>query len=195
MGSTLLAVGRLPGREERYTAGTYLARASDAALTSDAQAGLLKAWKVAPKKMACLDALNEASTCAFIEHAAALEGLKGFNEAMTRGRWRHMPHWIDSYWLPVRSDTTLIERDRNGWPSFFGSAYGLLANLADIAAASPHDLGTAPPHFERMRTDLRAFYAVELDAFDAVTTLQWVWRALFEAATLCVERKVSMATG
>jgi hypothetical protein len=46
-----------------------------------------------------------------------------------------------------------------------------------------------------MRTDLRAFYALELDAFDEATTLQWVWRALFEAATLCIERHVPMVTG
>jgi hypothetical protein len=126
MGSTLLMVGRLPGwsPKERDAAGTYLARASDAALTSDTQAALLEAWDAAPKEMACLDALNEASTSAFVEHAAALEGLKDFNEAMTRGRWRHLPYWIDSYWLPVRSDTTLIERDKYGWPSFFGSAHG-----------------------------------------------------------------------
>jgi len=195
MGSTLLVVGRLRGRKERDAAAAYVAGASDAALTSNARVALLKAWNVAPAKVACLDALNEASTCAFVEHAAALEGLKGFNEAMMRGRWRHLPYWIDSYWLPVRSDTTLIERDKNGWPSFFGSADGLLANLADIAAASPHRLGTVPPHFELMSTNLRAFYALELDAFDETTMLQWVWRALFEAATLCVERNFPMSTG
>jgi hypothetical protein len=195
MGSTLLVVGRLPGRKERYTAGTYLARASDAALTSDAQAGLSKAWKSRPQEDGLSRALNEASTCAFVEHSAALEGLKGFNYAITRGRWRRLPYWIDSYWLPVRSNTKLIVRDKYEWPAFFGSAYGLLANLADIAAASPHGLGTVSPQFERMRTDLRAFYSLELRAFDAVTTLQWVWRALFEVATHCVERNVPMATG
>jgi hypothetical protein len=42
-------------------------------------------------------------------------------------------------------------------PVFFGSAYGLLANLADIAAASPHRLGTIPEHFELMRANRRAF--------------------------------------
>lgn len=195
MGSTLLVVGRMAGRKERRAAAAYLAGASDAELTSDTRVALLKAWDAAPAKIACLDALNEASTCAFGGHAAALEGLKDFNEAMTRGRWRHLPYWIDSSWLPVRSDTTFIERDKYGWPSFFGSAYGLLANLADIAAASPHGLGTVPPHFELMRTDLRAFYARKLDAFDEPTTLQWVWLALFEAATLCVERNVPMSTG
>ena len=82
MGSTLLVVGRLRGRKERDAAAAYLAGASDAALTSNARVALLKAWNVAPTKVACLDALNQASTCAFVEHAAALEGLKGFNEAM-----------------------------------------------------------------------------------------------------------------
>src|SRR5262249_41636077 len=195
MGSTVLVVGRMAGRKERRAAAAYLAGASDAELTSDTRAALLKAWDAAPAKIACLDALNEASTCAFGEHAAALEGLKDFNEAMTRGRWRHLPYWIDSYWLPVRSDTTFIERDNHGWPSFFGSAYGLLANLADIAAASPYCLGTVPPHFELMRTNLRAFYAGKLDAFDEPTTLQWVWRGPFAAGTLFVWRDFPRSTG
>src|SRR5262245_26981207 len=195
MGSTLLVVGRMAGRKERRAAAAYLARASDAELTSDTRAALLKAWDAAPAKIACLDALNEASTCAFGEHAAALEGLKDFNEAMTRGRWRHLPYWIDSSWLPVRSDTTFIERDKYGWPSFFGSAYGLLANLADIAAASPHGLGTVPPHFELMRADPKAFYALELGALDEATMLRWLWRAHFEAATISVERNVPMWSG
>jgi len=48
-----------------------------------------------------------------------------------------------------------------------------------------------------MRTGPRAFYALmsQRDAFDEATTLQWVRRALFEAATLCVERNVPMSSG
>ena len=82
-----------------------------------------------------------------------------------------------------------------GGPRSSAVPTGLLANPADNAAASPHGLGTVPAHFELMRTDLRAFYALELDAFDEATTLQWVWRALFEAATLCIERNFPTATG
>jgi len=46
-----------------------------------------------------------------------------------------------------------------------------------------------------MRADPRAFYALELDAFDEATMLQWVWRAHFEAATISVERNIPMWSG
>ena len=106
-----------------------LSGATDAALTSDAQVALLQAWDGAPEEMAYFDALNEASKTAFLTHAAKLEGLKDSSEVQKRSRWRHLPHWIESYWLPVRSDTA------TDGPVFFGSTYGLLTNLADMAAA------------------------------------------------------------
>jgi len=164
-------VGRLTDDVESDDAAAYVSGATDAALTSDAQAVLLRAWYAAPEEMAYFDALNEASTTAFLNHAAKLEGLQDSSEVLKRGRWRHLPHWIESYWLPVRSD-----RATDG-PVFFGSAYGLLANLVDIAAASPQGLGTIPEHFELMRANPKAFYALELDALDEATMLQWVWRA------------------
>jgi hypothetical protein len=188
MGSCLV-VGQLPNTEAQDGARAYLAQALDAPAAMPAHVELCKVWDAAPAELACIDALNEASTSAFLGHTAMLEGLANANEALARSRWRHLPYWIESYWLPVRGGTMLHE------PVFFGSAYGLLDNLADIAAISPHGLGTAPPHFELMRTDLQAFYALKLDAFDEATTLQWVWRALFEAATLSVDRNVPMWSG
>jgi hypothetical protein len=187
MGSSLF-VGRLPGYA-RDDASAYLTDASDAAFTPAARDELLKVWDAAPEEVGYFDALNVASIVSFLDHAAKLEGLRDGNEALTHGRWRHLPYWLESYWLPVRSETT------TAGPVFFGSAYGLLANLADIRAASPHDLGAAPPYFELMRTDPRAFYALKLDAFDAATTLQWLFRSYFEAATLAVERNLPMWSG
>ena len=128
MGSFLI-VGRLPSAQAHNDARAYLAAASDAALTSDAQAKLLKRWRAAPKKVAYLDPLNLASQVEFLKHAVALEGLKDINEAMTQSRWRHLPYWIESYWLPARSDMAVAHEG-----GFFGSSCGLLANLADIAA-------------------------------------------------------------
>jgi hypothetical protein len=57
MGSSLI-VGRLPSAEAHDDARTYLAAASDAALTRDAQVKLLKRWRAAPKEVAYLDPLN-----------------------------------------------------------------------------------------------------------------------------------------
>jgi hypothetical protein len=180
-----LFVGRLPGYA-RGDVSAYLGKASDAAPTSVARVELFGVWDAAPEEVGYFDALNEASTVAFLDHAARLEGLKDSNEALTHSRWRHLPYWVESYWLPVRSEAT------TGGPVFCGSAHGLLANLADIRSASPYGLGVIPPHFELMRADPRAFYALRLDAFDNVTTLQWLFRSYFEAATLAVERNLPM---
>jgi hypothetical protein len=124
-----------------------------------------------------------------------LEGLENINEAMERSRWRHLPYWLESYWLPVQSDMAVVHEE--GFPRFVGSSQALLANLADIAALSPHRLGTVPAHFDLMRSDLRAFYALDPDPVTESESamLQWVWRALFEAATLSVERNVPMWNG
>jgi len=187
--SSSLIVGRLPSTEALDGASAYLAQALDAPATKPVQAELCKAWDAAPEELASIDALNLASISAFLDHTAKLEGLADANEALERSRWPHLPYWIESYWLPVRGGTMLHE------PVFFGSAYGLLDNLADIAALSPRGLSTVPPHFELMRTDPRAFYALKLDAFDEATMLQWIWRALFEAATLSVNRNVPMWSG
>jgi hypothetical protein len=88
-----LIVGRLPDHVEPDDAAAYLTGAIDAALTSDAQAALLQVWDPAPEEMAYFDALNKASLVSFVLHAARLEGLQGFNEALARG------YWIKSYWL------------------------------------------------------------------------------------------------
>jgi hypothetical protein len=189
MGLSLI-VGQLPDFA-RDGAAVYLAGASDAALTDAARAGLIEAWEAAPEQIvAHFDSLNDASLVAFLDHAAKLEGLRDSSEFLTRSRWRHLPYWLESYWLPVRSETTYGDP-----PAFFGSAHSLLANLADIRTASPHDLGAVPAHFELMRTDPQAFYRLKLDAFDDKTTMQWLWRSYFEAATLSVERNLPLLLG
>jgi hypothetical protein len=172
-------------------ATAYLARASDAALTDAAQAELLNTWAAAPEWVDDFDALNAVSWVAFTDHTARLEGLKDTEEAMTGSRWRHLPYWVYGCWLPVRSDTIYIYEDY----LFVGSAYGLLANLAEIRAASPHDLGVTPPHYALMRTDPRVFYRLNLEAFDEKTMMQWLWRSFFDAASLSIARNVPMWCG
>jgi hypothetical protein len=186
-----LSVGRLPG-DLFVGASVYLSRASDATLTGTAQAELLKTWDAAPEEVehGYFDALNEASWTAFLDHTARLEGLRHSGEAMTLSRWKHLPYWVITCWLPVRSTTTYEES------MFVGSAHTLLANLADVRTASPYDLGVVPPYFELMRTDPKAFYRLRMDAaLDDKTALQWVWRSFFEAASLCIERNVPMWCG
>jgi hypothetical protein len=184
----ILNVGRLPDWARDGAEG-YLAGASDAGLTDAARGELVKAWEAASENDISFSfvALNDASLSAFLDYAAGLEGLKDGNEALERSRWRHLPYWLDSFWLPVRSDAIC------GEPTFFGSAHGLLANLAEIAAVSPHSLGTIPPYFEQMRADPDKFYFTPLEEpMDDKTALQWLWRAYYEAATVAVERNMVM---
>jgi hypothetical protein len=205
-----LTVGRL-WDITRDDAATWLAGASDARLAGAAQAELLRAWEGGPEEIAFFDVLSFDGTGALLDHAARLQGLRDSTEVIERGRWRHLPYWMASHWLPVRSGRS--ETFGDGLETrFLGSAHTLLANLADIAAASPHDLSAIPPYFELMRTDARAFKLprhdpfdinpvrklrtlLGPDSFDDKTVLQWAWRGFFEAATLSVERNLPMRMG
>src|SRR5262249_51733022 len=100
MGSFVI-VGRLPTRDHHAQARAYLTATSDAAFTDDAP-HLIEVWNAAPEQIAYFDALNEASISAFLDHAARLEGLKDADDALAHSRWRHLPYWIESTWLPVR---------------------------------------------------------------------------------------------
>jgi hypothetical protein len=193
MGSAFL-IEPLPDPAMTKAVGEYLAGMTDPALPELERARLLKSWENAPA-VALIDALNVASIAAFLEHVAGLEGFADPNDAIDKSRWRHLPYYIESCWVPVRCDATHLVANKGSFPIFVGSSFGLLDNLADIATRSPHDLGVVPPHFELMRSDPRAFFALQVDAFDERAMLQWIWRALFEAATLSVERNVPMWGG
>jgi hypothetical protein len=193
MGSAFL-VESLPGAEIAKAVGEYLARVSGPALPKAERARLLTSWQNAPE-VACIDALNLASITAFLDHVASLEGFADANEAIEKGRWRHLPYYIESCWVPIRCDMTHLVSNKGSFPISVCSAFGLLDNLAEIATRSSHDLGVVPPHFELMRSDPRAFFALQIDAFDERTMLQWIWRALFEGATLSIERNVPMWGG
>src|SRR3954451_12531750 len=50
-----------------------------------------------------IDALNLASVELFLDHAASLEGLRNSAEAIEAGKWRNLPYWIESVWVPLGS--------------------------------------------------------------------------------------------
>lgn len=76
-------------------------------------------------------------TDALLRHAASLQGLDS-DLALLFGRWRHLPYWIESIWLPgdVTIRPFLFDRMEHG-PFFIGSAKALAAELDEIAKASP----------------------------------------------------------
>jgi hypothetical protein len=187
MGSTLF-VGRLVTEESPQMVRQFLSETSD--LPPDQQSALCNAWSQAPEEVAAIDALNLASIELFLSHTAELEAIS-VQTAIDASRWRQLPYWIYSHWLPVPTNETRLINDAAACPLFFGSAQALLSNLEEIADQSPLQLRTMPPHFDLMRSDPRTFHAIDL-GFDDRTTVQWIWRALFEAATLSVEQNVPM---
>ena len=188
MGSSLF-IGRFDRSALRKVARDYVAASSDLAPAD--QAALCKAWERAPKEVAYVDALNLASIVLFLKHTAELEGVavKGTGE---NSRWRHLPYWIYSHWLPVRTAEARVVEGLEAAPLFFGSAYALLDDLAAIAALSPLKLGTTPPYFELMLADPREFYDLTLAPFEDQTTIQWIWRALFEGAQLSIKHNAPL---
>jgi hypothetical protein len=153
-----------------------------AAPTIDANA-LCSAWGAADDEIASVDAMNLASVVQFLDHAAQLDGLQTAEEALAKGRWRQLPYWLASCWLPVDAKID-DQRELEGEPVFIGSAPALLVELAEIAALSPHNLGHVPEQ-----------YQLDFDEpLDQQAALQWVWRAFFDAAMLAVEHNVPMST-
>src|SRR5688572_21372945 len=76
--------------------------------------------------------LNLASVCLFTDHVARLEGFTDSAAALQRTRFRQLPWWQTSIWLPVAfqppPEPTM---ESGGWPVFLGSCQGLLADLVE----------------------------------------------------------------
>jgi len=184
-------VGRLFGPEKQM-ARDYLTDVSE--LPANEQTALCEAWDSAPEQVASLGSLHVAALNAFLEHAAALEDLSA-SDATERSRWRHLPYWLASNWLPVPGDVTRVVKDALGGPVFFGSAFGLRDNLAEIAARSPLRLGTCPSYLELKQSDPRAYYDMLLDGLDEELELHTIWSVFHQAANLSIERNVPMWMG
>lgn len=84
-----------------------------------------------------------ANTDALLRHAASLQGIDS-DLALLFGRWRHLPYWLDSIWVPgdMLIRPFLFDRMEHG-PFFIGSAMTLAAELDEIANASPLGLREA----------------------------------------------------
>src|SRR5947208_2225174 len=52
------------------------------------------------KRLATISLLNLASVSLFLKHIATLEG-HDINVALERTRFRHLPWWAESIWLPI----------------------------------------------------------------------------------------------
>jgi hypothetical protein len=141
-----------------------------------------------------IDCLNVASVALFTRHARELEGLPPTQEGIDRSTFKNLPWFMYSVWLPIRfQPPTKPPTDASGFPVFLGSCHGLLADLENVKKMSKWRLGAMPEGYESMRRDVIEFNKMVFASKgfrvrggdEAVA--QWVWRALFDAATLGIE--------
>ncbi|MGQ9778583.1 MAG: hypothetical protein ACUVRM_01725 [Bacillota bacterium] len=144
------------------------------------------AWATAHKEIDSISLLNLATVCIFINFAAeVLE--RSENDLMEDPIFGNLPWWMDLLWAPVEFSPPKAFPDDSDGPFFFGSIPGLLSALEIIKSKSPLPLGTVPPSYELMRRDPKSFAQNFKGLEDNNECIQWIWRGLFDAATLALE--------
>lgn len=127
-----------------------------------------------------LSLLNLASLVFFTDYVARLEGFKDSSRALGKMRFKNLPLWETSVWLPTRLN--IVPEPRPSYPVFIGSAVTLLEELTEIQRASDLELGGAPEGYDRMRADLSAFCSSPFRLADERDIHRWVWRGLRDGA-------------
>jgi hypothetical protein len=152
----------------------------------------------ADEEVAMLCFLNGASIVAFLEHVGVVEGYPDSHTALRAfehgdSRLKNMPCWEDSLWLPFDFEPAGTLADD---PTVFvGSGPALLRELTDLQQRSPLGLGACPNGYERMRRDIRAFYRDRTPfQLDEADTIRWIWRALFDGATIANKSMSALAS-
>lgn len=129
--------------------------------------------------------LNLASLVFFTDYVARLEGFKDSGRALGKMRFKNLPLWETSVWLPTRLKA--LPEPRSSYPVFIGSAVTLLEELSEIRRASDLGLGDAPEGYDRMRGDLSAFCSSPFQVADERDIHRWIWRGLRDAAEAAVK--------
>jgi hypothetical protein len=145
--------------------------------------------------------LNNASIVEFLRHVVRCEGHSDEDAGMRAGqngtsKYKNMPWWDDSVWLPMELEPRTLEVDA---PFFVGSCAALLRELRDLQDISQLQFGSAPDGYEEMRADIRKFYrtihssaAFKLTDADCV---RWIWLALRDGAELAIEENTVLYAG
>jgi hypothetical protein len=150
-------------------------------------------WQETSEQMATISLLNLASVCCFTDHVARLESFADSAEALEHTRFRHLPWWETSIWLPVTFQPPSEPAMKiDGWPVFLGSGQGLLSDLAEIRRLSDMSLGETPDGYDKMRADYGAFMRSRFELSDNRSVIQWVWRGLHDGAQLALSRSAPM---
>jgi hypothetical protein len=145
-------------------------------------------WRKCAENIAIIDNLKLASVGFFLDHVAALEGIQR-EEGCDVSRFRHMPWWLFAAVLPVDfSPPKDPPNTPDGWPVFVGSSQRLLGELQEIQALSSMRLGEIPDGYRLAQEDPTTFFHSGFEIKEDRAIHQWVWRALFDAATLSIEK-------
>jgi hypothetical protein len=141
-------------------------------------------WPMQREEVAGISLLNLATVGLLTDFVSELLGRSG-NDLMEDELFGNLPWWLDCIWIPVDfSPPRAFEDDPDG-PFFFGSAPRLMTALGTIQSKSTLPLGPVLPAYKTMRDDLRAFYRSPFEGLrDDNEGIQWVWRGLFDAATI-----------
>ena len=143
-------------------------------------------WTECPEQIAYIDLLNLASVGLFLEHVAKIEGFTDTNVALDQTRFRQLPWWDFSIWLPISfAPPTLL--DDGGFPIFLGSCHALLADLEEVNKLSSLQLGKAPRGYDAMRADIKKFYRSSFELDDEASIIQWIWKAIYDGAQIAIE--------
>lgn len=176
----LLSLGRIEGA---FASDAALSVAKAAKAVPTTLLGRVKTalvpWLNCPDEMAEWDCLNVASVALFLRHAEQLEGIPA-NTRLQQTRWRHLPDYEETYWLPFDLSEPRILKSSDGWPIAIASAPALLRDLEAIRAASPHPLAVKPAVKDGIR-------------LSPEETLSWIWCALFEGVTASVSEAAPLA--
>jgi hypothetical protein len=144
------------------------------------------AWQFCAPKIAAFNLFNLATIVSFLDYVAKLEGFESSSKALEHTRFRNLPWWEMSIWLPLpfQPPPDLVIQD-SGY-LFLGSSHGLLTELAEIQRLSDLGLGAIPPGYEHMLADDDVFWQTDFSESSHTTFIQWIWRGLHDAAELSI---------
>lgn len=137
-------------------------------------------WTSCPKKIVVGESLNLASLCLFLDHVAELEGFKDSSSAISATRFKHLPYWMSTVWIPIDFEQTSVLYAKTD-PLCIASSVGLLRNLEAIRALSPSSLGNPPECYGNEGGVPESSPSPDDDC------LRWVWYDLFQVGTLSLK--------
>jgi hypothetical protein len=159
----------------------------------------LAAWLERPETISTIACLNGAAVMEFLRHAVLLEGYADEGAGFAAGasgklKWKNLPWWDNSLWLPLAfDDPGGLDDD----PTFFvGSCQSLIAELDELKRISPLQLGDVVTEYSEMRADFLKFIRsnIELD-LRTEDCVRWIWRALHDGAEMAVAQNAALWAG